>query len=248
MPYEIALDAYKGPLDKLLELVEGRELQITQISLAEVTADFLKYVESLGKKIQEVESGGAISAIEPSILADFLVVASKLILIKSKTLIPTLPLTEEEATDIKDLELRLKLYKELKSSERLIKENWSLTPKSFTREFLVGMGPVFYPPYALKKEDFINSLQKLIITLEKTLKPLKTFRIEAINLKKKIEEILHRLSSSPTSFHKLKNKGTKEEIVVMFLAILHLIKDQLISVDQDSHFNDMKIAKRANPA
>jgi len=84
MKYEVRLEKFNGPLDRLLELIEARQLEITQINLAEVTGDFLKYIESLGS-----EAG-------VDVFADFLVVAGKLILIKSKALLPNLDLTEEE--------------------------------------------------------------------------------------------------------------------------------------------------------
>ena len=99
MPYELSLEYYKGPLDKLLELVEEKKLEITQISLAEVTADFLNYLKTLDE-----------SRANHSLIADFLVVASKLVLIKSKMLLPSLPLDEEEESDIRNLEERLKLF------------------------------------------------------------------------------------------------------------------------------------------
>src|SRR3989344_6895488 len=248
MDYEISIDTYKGPIDKLLELVEEKQLEITEISLAAVTADFLKYVEKLGKRVGEKEKGGAVFAVEPLILADFLVVASKLILIKSKTILPTLELTEEEASDIRDLELRLKLYQELKAPQRFIKEIWSPFPKSFGREFLKGLGPVFYPPKKLKADSLVESLKKLLLVLEKTLKPFQTIKTEVINLKKKIEEIMARIGKGPAKLHELGRSGTRSEMVVMFLAILHLIREQLILVDQVDHFEDIKIARREKGA
>ena len=107
MLYELKLETYQGPLDKLLELVEGKKLEITKISLADVTADFLNFLKKL-------ESEGA----NHSLIADFLVVASKLILIKSKVLLPALTLSEEEESDIHDLEARLKIYAELSRQKR----------------------------------------------------------------------------------------------------------------------------------
>jgi len=91
MNYEVKLEQFTGPLNKLLELIEARKLEITALNLAEVTEDFINYIRSLEK--------GA----DPEILADFIVVASRLILIKSKTLLPSLELTEEEEGEIKDL-------------------------------------------------------------------------------------------------------------------------------------------------
>jgi len=248
MLYEITLDAYKGPLDKLLELVEGRELEITEISLATVTADFLKYVQGLSEAVQKNENLGTGLFIDPSILADFLVIASKLILIKSKNLIPALPLSAEEESDIRDLELRLRLYRELKKPQEHLRNLWSVGPKSLTREFLVGLGPVFYPPQKLKDEELKIALEQLLLVLRKTLKPVQTIRGEVINLKRKIEEILRKLTEAPTTLGKLRKSGTKGELVVMFLAILHLIKEQLVLVDQENNFEEIRIVKKDGPA
>src|SRR3989344_9467667 len=124
MTYELALDAYRGPLDKLLELVEEKKLAITEISLAAVTADFLAYLKKLeAEKIDQI------------LLADFLAVASKLILIKSKFLLPSL-VTEEDELEIRDLEIRLRLYQEIKQAMILVKRSWQPLPQIFSREYL----------------------------------------------------------------------------------------------------------------
>ena len=90
MRYEVKQDKFSGPLEKLLELIEAKELEITLINLAQVTGDFLEYLKALDEKSKH-----------PSVLADFIVVASRLLLIKSKAILPSLALTEEEETDIK---------------------------------------------------------------------------------------------------------------------------------------------------
>ena len=77
---------------------------------------------------------------------------------------------------------------------------------------------------------------------EKVFKPIETIKQEMISLKDKIEEVLSRISETSASFKNL-HKGAKKEIVVLFLAILQLIKDQLIAVEQSSHFEDIIIRK-----
>jgi segregation and condensation protein A len=119
--YEVRLDQFSGPMEKLLELIESQKLEITQVSLAAVTGDFIKHVESLGERA------------EPTILADFVVVASRLLLIKSKTLLPNLELTEEEQGDIVDLELRLKLYQEFKVASGHIRAMWDQNAIAYSR-------------------------------------------------------------------------------------------------------------------
>ena len=232
MPYELKLEHYAGPLDKLLELVEGKKLEITLVNLAEVTGDFLNYLKKL-----EVESQNHV------LIADFLTIASKLLLIKSKILIPSLALEEEETADIQDLEKRLKIYQEFKKAQNNIKNNWNTLPKMDTREFLMMSGPIFYPPKSLEKARFEEVLLKLTGELEKIFKPKGIIKNEIISLKNKIAEVLKRLTETPLGFRKIHGEKSKSELVVLFLAILHLIKDQLVYAEQTSHFDDIKIAK-----
>jgi len=233
MTYELALNGYKGPLDKLLELVEEKKLEITQISLAEVTADFLKYLKKL-------EAG----KMNHGLIADFLSVASRLILIKSKVLLPSLLLTTEEETDIRNLEARLKIYAELKNAQKHIKNLWSDYPKMATKEFLSGVASAFYPPQKVKRGDMARSLERILAELERFMKPVQTIKIEIINLKAKIEEILKKISETPKKMRDLRQKGSRDELVVIFLAILHLIKEELIYVEQETHFAEIQIARK----
>jgi len=229
------LEFYKGPIEKLLELIEEQKLEVTRVSLVQVTGDFLKYIESL--KV------GKEGSIEPQILADFLVVASKLLLLKSKALIPALELNEEEEEEIRDLETRLKIYAELKATQSLIKERWHDLPQMFSREFLMLREPVFYPPPALRAADLEQAMRKLLNELERIMKPVKAVKVEIINLKKKIEEVIVRISEAPIEFNKLYSGKGRDELVALFLAILHLIKERLIKVEQKGQFGEIRIAK-----
>ncbi len=237
MPYELSLESYQGPIGKLLELIEEKKMEITLVNLAEVTGSFFEYLKKLEAEHKD-----------HSLVADFLVVASKLLLIKSKVLLPTLPLTEEEESDIKNLEARLRLYQELKKAQVHIKSNWHPVPVLMTREFLMARAPAFYPPSKIEPKDIKAGLQNLLGEIEKFLKPVVRIKSEIINLKAKIEEIFARLTEKPMGFGKLKNGKARSEIVVLFLAILHMIRDQLISVDQPGQFGEITIVKNGGPA
>ncbi len=231
MHYELSSDAYKGPLDKLLELIEEKKLEITTIALAEVTSDFLRYVETL-------EAEG-----RKDVVADFLVIASKLILIKSKTLLPSLPLSEEEESDIRSLELRLKLYQELKRGQAHIKDRWSAHPRMAEREFLMSTVAFFFPPSKTTIDDLRRAMRKVAGEMERIMRPVETVKAEIVHLKHKIQEIIERISDIPFSFsdmHKGKKRG---EVIVLFMALLHLVKDQIIRADQNDHFSDIVVAK-----
>ena len=84
MNYEVKLDKYSGPLEKLLELIESKHLEITVINLGKVTGDFLDYLKQLEDEHKH-----------SSVLADFIVVASRLLLMTSKAILPTLASTDE---------------------------------------------------------------------------------------------------------------------------------------------------------
>ena len=95
--YKVKLSSFEGPFSLLLSLIEDRKLHINDISLSQVTEDYLSYVNTLESK-------------DPREVSSFIFVAATLILIKSKSLLPNLTLTEEEEGDIKNLEERLRLY------------------------------------------------------------------------------------------------------------------------------------------
>lgn len=239
MSYELTTKTYQGPLEKLLELIEDKKLDITTVSLAEVTADFLGYLEKLQKEAEESHI-----TVTPEILADFIAVASKLILIKSKAILPSLELSEEEEGDIRDLETRLALYRELKATHTFLKDSWSEIPQLFARELLSTSDPLFYPPSQLTVNNLLSTVQKVAGELERFLKPTSTIKTDIINIKAKIEEVIMLLTNEPTSFRKLQTKEGKRDLVALFLALLHMIKQQLIHVEQRKHFGDITVSRK----
>lgn len=239
LSYELKTSSYQGPIETLVALIEEKQLAILEFSLAEVTADFLSYVETLEVKVKE-EGDGALS----ELLADFLLVASKLILIKSKALIPSLVLTGEEEEDIRDLETRIRLYRELKNLQPLIRNGWADLPQILTRELLVSEEVVFYPPPKLAVQDLPSAAGRLAGELARIARPIERVKGTIIHLKEKIEEIFERVKTRAFSFGELKKGRSRGEAVVLFVAMLHLIKSQLVRVTQTAHFSDINIAKR----
>jgi len=242
--YTLHLEVFQGPLHKLLELIEKETLEITKISLAKVTGDFLEYVEQLSTRI-ESHAEGKDTSVSSHILADFLIVASQLLLIKSKALLPSLEVTEEEEEDIRSLELRLKLYRELKGSQSCLRDIWHDVPLMAGREFFAGAGPLFYPPRDITPQHLASSLARIAGEIERLFHPQATVKREIVNLRKKIEEVVERLSSTPISFKAFHGGKSKGELVVLFLAILHLVKKQSVQADQEGHFSDFMIARRS---
>lgn len=236
MVYLINEWGYQGPIEKLLELVEEKKLEITTINLAKVTGDFLIYFQKVREEGDDVKP----------ILADFLVVVSRLLLIKSKVLIPDLELTEEEEEDIRDLEFRLKIYKELGRAKRIIAGMWREKPLSVKREPFATEKPVFYPPKSINPDDLKETLKRMVALLEKTLIPKEKIKQEMVNLKDKIEHILKKITSIPLGLKTFHETGSRGELVVLFIAVLHLVKDNMLHVIQEGHFSEIHIAKKSS--
>ncbi len=249
MTYELEIEQFKGPLDKLLELIEARKLEITEISLAAVTDDFIRYLEGLAKI--EKKEGEEFRA-ELRIMADFIAIASRLIFIKSKSLLPDVSLTTEEEAEIKDLENRLKLYRELKPAMRHVAGLWQNGNREFSRPYFLDVlswaaAPgvtVFYPGPNCSVEALTSSLQKIFENLEKISSEEATIKEEIISIEEKIKEIVSRIQEfGESSLAGLSGSGSRSELIVAFLAILHLAHEQMIFLEQKSHFSDIMVRK-----
>lgn len=238
--YEVKLQQFSGPLGKLLELIEEKQLEITSINLAEVTGDFLNYVKTLSSA---QSTGGEKST--PSLIADFLVVAARLVLIKSKVLLPMLELSKEEEEDIKDLEGRLRIYREFKAASEHIKKLWDKNSPAYARPLFLNLGErsIFYPPENLKLGDLANAVNNLAAVLKVLLPEEQTVKRAVVTIEQKIEELLNRLKAAGQhSFRNMSEQKTRNEVIVLFLAILHLLKDRLINVEQGNQFSDIVIS------
>ncbi|MEK7089648.1 MAG: segregation/condensation protein A, partial [Patescibacteria group bacterium] len=163
--FELRLEYFQGPLDKLLGLIEEKKMEVSQVSLANVTNDFLNYLGQFKVAFTEgqINENSPLFDAPPELLADFLVVASRLLLIKSKSLLPSLELSAEEEGEIKDLEHRLALYREYKKTQEHVKSLWNEMPQMYTREFLTSNEPFFYPPNTLKPEAFMTRAEAVYL-------------------------------------------------------------------------------------
>ncbi|HPC37580.1 MAG TPA: segregation/condensation protein A [Candidatus Paceibacterota bacterium] len=229
---EINQEKFNGPLDVLLSLIEERKMEITDISLANVTDAFLKYV-------------GDLKQTAPEVLADFLVIAARLILIKSKSLLPTLELSNEEEKDINELKERLEIYRLFKEASQNIKEQYQKN-STFSKEFLFNQTPIFYPPenfnYNLLYESFKKIWEEFNNLDETSIEKIK----KVIKIEEQIKYLLNILNKTTSSeFNQLVSKKEKIEIVVSFLAILQMFKDQTIIIEQEETFGEIKIALKS---
>ncbi|HVN66922.1 MAG TPA: segregation/condensation protein A, partial [Candidatus Sulfotelmatobacter sp.] len=248
--YNLNLDRYRGPLDKLLELIEARELEITEISLAQVTDDFLKYLEGLkaAAPAADLPDSEKLRA-DLRLLADFIVIASRLIFIKSRSLLPQLELTSEEEADIHDLEARLRFYKELKPALRYLDALWKKHAPAYSRPYFLQIGltgdaaggaRIFYPAPGITPAGLAGALGKIYETFERLSLESQTIREKIVSLEEKIAEVVARLTNIvETNFRTLTTAQSRSETIIAFLAILHLAREQLIFLEQEDMLSDI---------
>ena len=229
MSYEIKIEKFSGPLDLLLQLIEAQKMPVTDIALAEVTEQYLIYLEKLENK-------------DPEEVADFLVVAARLLLLKSKAILPIL--TDEVEPD--ELEKQLKIYKEFLEASKKVSAILALDQRSFAREKAPQKSEVvFSPPIGID----VLQLKNVFLGVLKRLDPLVRLPRQAIeksiSLQQKIFEIKNFLDKTKNFNFKtlMKDAKNRTEVIVNFLAILELLKRQHLRVKQNNNFQDIIIEK-----
>lgn len=230
---KIKLQQFEGPLDLLLTLIEEQKLNITEIALAEVTEQFLQYVKDLEQ-------------IEPTALADYLNIAAKLLVIKSKAILPSLDVAQnQELEPEEDLTEKLILYKKFKEVSRYLKQLDANRQQSFTRSAIFNERINFFPDPNVTTQTLHTSILRVLQQL-KELDNLPKAKIkEAISIQAKISDLQAKLANKiETSLSELLAEAkNKDEVIVTFLALLELIKQRIFSVKQDILFTDVKITR-----
>ncbi|HZS42883.1 MAG TPA: ScpA family protein [Candidatus Paceibacterota bacterium] len=226
--FAIKTEQFEGPLDLLLNLIEKRKLLINDISLAKVTDDYLGYLKNL-PQFSIPES------------ANFILIASTLVLIKSRSLLPVISLSEEEEMSIEELQERLRVYKILKEATAGLREHFGrkiIFPKSSTRMTV----SVFSPAEDLSLDSLVSSMQNLLANLPKNERLPKTVVEKVISLEEMIDSLTVRIKDSlKMSFREFTkiSKENKINIIVSFLAMLELVKQGIIDVTQNTNFDDI---------
>lgn len=234
MVYQIKTEQFEGPLDLLLKLIEEEKLDITRLSLARVADQYLEFISQKEK-------------ITLDSLADFLTVASKLILIKSKALLPTLEFSEEEEKEIEDLEHQLALYKRFKDISKAIGRMSLSNRVSFSREKFVSIKSFFYPPKNINAFDLKKCFVKVINEIPAMEKLEEEMVKEVITLEEKIQHLHGFIKEKlETSFTELiATAQDKVDVIVSFLAMLEMVKQRIIHVDQEDLFSEIKLKNKS---
>ena len=230
--YQSQEKIFEGPLDLLLDLIEKEKLDITEVSLAQVADQFLKYLENSEN-------------VSPEYLADFLLVAGKLILIKSKAILPMLELEKEEEEDIEELKARLAEYKKFKEAAKELIKLESRKKMLFSRQSYSGMKTIFCPPKKLLILDLQNIFENVLDKLPKVEVLVKETIKKVISIKDKIEYLKRNLMERiEMTFHgAVSNNKDKVEVVVTFLAVLELARNNMVALEQEEMFGEIRIKK-----
>jgi len=232
---QIKTEQFEGPLDLLLQLIEDQRLDVSTLALAKVTEQFLSYVKNLQEK-------------NPINLADFLVIAAKLLVIKSKSLLPNLDLGTEEEESAFDLTAQLLRCKKYKEAAKFLRRLDLTRKQSWTHEVDFSDRVIFVPDSDLNVRILSQTLRNLAAELKNIIRLPKEIMREVISISDKINHIQKLISEKlETSLSSLlKEAKSKTEVIVTFLALLELTKQRIVALEQSEHFGDIMITKHGS--
>lgn len=229
----IKFEKFEGPLALLLKMIEKEELDITEVNLAKIADEYVTYIRA--------------SKIDPEHMADFLVVAAKLLLIKSRALLPYLSIEPDQ--EIEEFEEQLRMYKEFldatRKIEQQIKKQQFMYAREFNRKSIFSGEPEFVPPKKLTARDLAVAFREIIARVRPQLDLEERSLEDEINIEEKIAYIKELLSQKVNLiFSQFVNTAQdRTELVVSFLAILELMKQHDIVISQVELFGEIEINK-----
>jgi segregation and condensation protein A len=227
--YKVKVEKFEGPLDLLLELIEDQKLDITEISLANITDKYLNQVAHLDPKNYDV--------------ADFMLVAARLIYLKSKALLPSLESAEEEA-EIEDLKSKLEIYKKYKEAAREFSNILSKNQRSFSPRKPQLSLRSFTPPKGVDMKDLWFVFNKMIKDMPQEMNREEiALPSEKITVEEKLVQLHENFRKQQKhSFSKLiSGSSSKIEAIVTFLAILEMVKCKKLRFKQTANFKDIDL-------
>lgn len=226
--FSIKTDSYEGPFEVVLDLIEARKLLVNDLALTSITEDFIQHVRA--QEAFPVEE-----------TAHFIQIAATLLLIKSKSLIPDLALTEEEVSDVDDLKRRLLAYEKLREASRELS-------RIFGKKVMLGAGErkreVFFSPSRdLTKEALAEALSRVLKAREKAEELPKARVKPLVSIEEMMERLLERVQGALSLSFKDFSGSTKErvEVIVSFLALLELVKQGVITAEQNDTYGEIKM-------
>lgn len=231
--HPVAVAGFQGPLDLLLDLIEKERLDISTVSLADVTDQYLERLH----RMEEMP---------PEHLAQFLAVAARLLLLKSRRLLPQFALTPEEEESVETLAQQLREYQTFRVAARTLRQLWDAPVFLASRRGFLGVARAFTPP---PEKDVARVFLAPIRRVVAGLPALSVTREEAIarvvSLEERMRDLRERIrAASIASFQRAVGEGAKKlDVIVSFLALLELVKRRLVRAEQREAFHDILIRK-----
>ena len=235
--YRVTTTIYEGPLDLLLQLIERTELDITKLALAQVTDQYLAHLRQISDRAAEEVSA-------------FLVIAAKLLQIKSEALLPRPP-TREQGEDDEDpgeaLARQLRIYKRFKEIAEILAQRETANLRTYLRLAPVPKAEGSVDLTGLTLDDLVLSAQAVLSQVQK----LSLGTVVAppkITIREKIGAITRFLKTNRKGTFRqlLARKPIRLDVVVTFLAMLELIKRRLVQVQQAEIFGEIEIEPTGN--
>lgn len=234
---DVKVEQFEGPLELLVRLIENEKLPITEVSLAAVTDQYLAQL-SLRSADASLDD-----------LADFLVVAARLLLIKSRKLLPQISVEEE--SEIKDLERRLKIYQEFAAAAKTLEKIYNHHRVLFSRRVHPANEAVCFAPPPRLRQEKLAAVMADIVKKQEPSTPHKKFTFDSrISVQEKIAALKSALCARGIhSFRSLiGTDASRSDLIVSFLALLEIVKQQHATVAQNALFDDIRIERCATSA
>ncbi len=235
--FRFELPAFEGPLDLLLHLIEREELDITEVSLLAVTEQYLHHLRT-----QEHINLGA--------LAEFIAIGARLLLLKSRALLPreVQPAVEaeEEGDDVRALIEALREYRRFKHAAEFFRDRDG-NSMSFPREAEPPEVPLPTGLEAVTLNALVDLIREVVARIPEEA-PVGEAPREPIRLRDRMTRLVGTLDrDGRTSFRKLiEGAASRTEVIVDFMAVLELIKQRYLEARQSESFGDIDLVKLAN--
>lgn len=232
--FSVRTPVFEGPMELLIDLVEKRKLLINDINLAAVTDEYMQHVASMQERSL------------PN-TAQFISLAATLLLIKSKSLLPVLELTDEEEEKIEDLAERLKLYQIYRNASKTIQSVFGTT-RLYASVFVPPTDPLFMTDQYTEADALRDAAHRVLNNLPKNeTKPRAAVR-KVISLEEMIDSLRQRIEHQlSTKFSDIRREAAdKVHVIVGFLAILELVKQGQANVRQTDRYADIDIEKEGS--
>ena len=225
---ELHLETFDGPLELLLLLIEQHRLPITQVSLAQVADQYLAQVH-------------AQPVLDPDLLADFLVIGGKLLLLKSRALLLTDvpdPEVEDVATDLAD---RLATYRVFRAAAEVLRELEQRGARMYPtlREPLLSTAPAPLAP--IRPDDLLAAWRRFLAGPRPG--QLELPEVTRASVDERRGRILDALRAEPRVSFRMLAGETVDQVVATFLAVLELFRRGMIAVDQPAQFGDLILSR-----